>query len=203
VNDGAGDDHRHAADGARLGEGGEQNAPLGRAVIGGSWWRRCSRCSSCRSSIVWSVVEAFRGRRSRHEDHQRCGGPRLRLLIVVGIIPRLGTRASSGRSRHPFMGQVEVTVVNGQACVADLRSRASRVDQSLHESPIYARTTGYVERWTTDIGRTRHSGGAAGAESSRRRSISQVGSGQGRSRAVACQSQPGETHGRSVGVAGA
>ena len=28
-------DHRHAADGAGLGEGGEQNAPLGRAVIGG------------------------------------------------------------------------------------------------------------------------------------------------------------------------
>ena len=35
ADDGAGDDHRHGADGARLGEGGEQNAPLGRAVIGG------------------------------------------------------------------------------------------------------------------------------------------------------------------------
>ena len=33
--DRAGDDHRHAADGAGPGEGGEQNAPLARAVIGG------------------------------------------------------------------------------------------------------------------------------------------------------------------------
>ena len=35
ADDGAGHDHRHGADGAGLGEGGEQNAPLGRAVIGG------------------------------------------------------------------------------------------------------------------------------------------------------------------------
>ena len=35
ADDGAGDDHRHGADGLGLGEGGEQNAPLGRAVIGG------------------------------------------------------------------------------------------------------------------------------------------------------------------------
>ena len=33
--DGAGDDHRNASDVARGREGGEQNAPLGRAVIGG------------------------------------------------------------------------------------------------------------------------------------------------------------------------
>ena len=33
--DRAGDDHRHGADGAGPGRGGEQNAPLGRAVIGG------------------------------------------------------------------------------------------------------------------------------------------------------------------------
>ena len=35
VDDGARDDHRHVAHGACHGEGGEQNAPLGRAVIGG------------------------------------------------------------------------------------------------------------------------------------------------------------------------
>jgi len=33
--DGCGHDFRRAAHGARPGEGGEQNAPLGRAVIGG------------------------------------------------------------------------------------------------------------------------------------------------------------------------
>ena len=33
--DGAGHDRRHGAHGAGMGEGGEQNAPLGRAVIGG------------------------------------------------------------------------------------------------------------------------------------------------------------------------
>ena len=35
AHDRGGDGHRHAADGPGLGEGGEQNAPLGRAVIGG------------------------------------------------------------------------------------------------------------------------------------------------------------------------
>ena len=34
-----------------LGEGGEQNAPLGRAVIGGLLARPSPRCSSSRSSI--------------------------------------------------------------------------------------------------------------------------------------------------------
>ena len=35
ADDGGGDDRRHAADGIGLGEGGEQNAALARAVIGG------------------------------------------------------------------------------------------------------------------------------------------------------------------------
>ncbi len=35
ADDGAGHGDRHVADGLGLGDGGEQNAPLGRAVIGG------------------------------------------------------------------------------------------------------------------------------------------------------------------------
>ena len=35
ADDGAGHDYRHGADGAGLGQSGEQNAPLGRSVIGG------------------------------------------------------------------------------------------------------------------------------------------------------------------------
>ena len=35
TDDGAGHDHRHVPMALALGEGGEQNAPLGRAVIGG------------------------------------------------------------------------------------------------------------------------------------------------------------------------
>jgi len=35
ADDRAGHDHRHDSHGARASEGGEQNAPLGRAVIGG------------------------------------------------------------------------------------------------------------------------------------------------------------------------
>ena len=41
------DDRRHGADGAGLGEGGEQTAPLGRAVIGGLVGGDVRRCSSC------------------------------------------------------------------------------------------------------------------------------------------------------------
>ena len=50
-----------------LGEGGEQNAPLGRAVIGGLSWRRSRRCSSCPSSTACCA-----GRRRRRRSKRSC-----------------------------------------------------------------------------------------------------------------------------------
>ena len=54
--DGAGDDHRHGADGAGPGEGGEQNAPLGRAVIGGLLFATLPRCSLFRFFSAWCTA---------------------------------------------------------------------------------------------------------------------------------------------------
>ena len=45
-----------------LGEGGEQNAPLGRAVIGGLRWRPSPRSFLCR----WSIRPCARGRAAQH-----------------------------------------------------------------------------------------------------------------------------------------
>ena len=61
--DGAGDDHRHGADGLGLGEGGEQNAPLGRAVIGGLVLATVATLFSCR----WFQLHA--PDRARLADH--------------------------------------------------------------------------------------------------------------------------------------
>jgi len=47
ADDGRRHDSRHVADAMGMGEGGEQNAPLGRAVIGDWWWPRYPRCSWC------------------------------------------------------------------------------------------------------------------------------------------------------------
>lgn len=74
------------------------------------------------------------------------------LLIVVGIIPRLRDARELRAESASVHGTVEVTVVTVKRAspTSDLVLPGSI--ESLHESPIYARTTGYVERWTTDIG---------------------------------------------------
>jgi len=52
--------HRHAPHALGLGEGGEQNAPLGRAVIGVCYWRQSPRSLSSR----WYIVSCARIRPS-------------------------------------------------------------------------------------------------------------------------------------------
>jgi RND family efflux transporter MFP subunit len=74
------------------------------------------------------------------------------LLIVVGIIPRLRDARELRAESASVHGTVEVTVVTVKRSspTSDLVLPGSI--ESLHESPIYARTSGYVARWTTDIG---------------------------------------------------
>ena len=55
-----------------LGEGGEQNAPLGRAVIGGLSWPRSRRCFSCRSCtpILRKKAPVDQDREIEEEQHE-------------------------------------------------------------------------------------------------------------------------------------
>ena len=63
ADDGARHDHRHGADGAGLGEGGEQNAPLGRAVIGGLMFATCATLFFV--PAVFSLVHGQRAARTQ------------------------------------------------------------------------------------------------------------------------------------------
>jgi RND family efflux transporter MFP subunit len=74
------------------------------------------------------------------------------VLIAAGIVPRLRDARELKAESASVESTVEVTVVavKRAAATSDLLLPGSI--ESLHESPIYARTAGYVERWTTDIG---------------------------------------------------
>jgi hypothetical protein len=67
ADDGCRDDPRHAADGACARRGRQQNAPLGRAVIGGLLVRRRRRCL-CQSSLVRGRTPANHERRLHQEE---------------------------------------------------------------------------------------------------------------------------------------
>ena len=54
-----------------LGEGGEQNAPLGRAVIGGLLLATVTRCSSCRSSTACCARKRLWISTSKLEEEER------------------------------------------------------------------------------------------------------------------------------------
>jgi RND family efflux transporter MFP subunit len=74
------------------------------------------------------------------------------VLIAAGIVPRLRDARELKAESASVESTVEVTVVPVKRAptTSDLLLPGSI--ESLHESPIYARTAGYVERWTTDIG---------------------------------------------------
>jgi RND family efflux transporter MFP subunit len=74
------------------------------------------------------------------------------LLLIIGILPRLRAAHdldAEGAAVHQAP-PVAVVVVHQAPPVADLLLPGSL--EPLHEAAIYARTTGYVTRWMTDIG---------------------------------------------------
>ncbi|MEO8620344.1 MAG: efflux RND transporter periplasmic adaptor subunit [bacterium] len=82
----------------------------------------------------------------------------LLVLLVVTIIPRLSVdnelRAeATARDSAPV---VQVTTVHRAEAGSELALPGTI--QALHESAIYARVTGYVKRWQSDIGAIVHNG---------------------------------------------
>jgi membrane fusion protein, multidrug efflux system len=74
------------------------------------------------------------------------------VLIVAGVVPRVrDARELEAESAH-VMASPEVTVVTVKRSTPTSELVLPGSIEALHESPIYARTTGYVAEWSTDIG---------------------------------------------------
>jgi RND family efflux transporter MFP subunit len=73
-------------------------------------------------------------------------------LLVVGIVPRLrdAREVQAEMASVHAVPEVITVTVRRSAPTSDFELPGSI--EALHESPIYARTNGYVTRWTSDIG---------------------------------------------------
>jgi RND family efflux transporter MFP subunit len=72
-------------------------------------------------------------------------------LFVLGLVPRLG-RARALKNELAAAGPSPVIVVIAAAAGSADPLLLPGTVQALHQTPIYARTNGYVRRWTADIG---------------------------------------------------
>jgi RND family efflux transporter MFP subunit len=73
-------------------------------------------------------------------------------LIVIGVIPRLRDARELHAESASVHGTVEVSVITVKRASPNSDIVLPGSIEALHESPIYARTTGYVASWKTDIG---------------------------------------------------
>ena len=159
-----------------LGEGGEQNAPLGRAVIGGLL------CATVATLVfVPSVFALLHGRRARrrpghdHRAHRGVKSPaaptpasgRRRTIALVGALAVAalvlglgiysGVRARSKadatlRQATDEAAITTVQVVTPKPGDAVREIRLPGTTQAFIDAPIFARTSGYLKRWYFDIG---------------------------------------------------
>jgi RND family efflux transporter MFP subunit len=74
------------------------------------------------------------------------------VLIIAGVLPRLRDARELRAESASVHATPAVTIVRvtRAAATSDLTLPGSI--EALHESPLYARTSGYVTKWTTDIG---------------------------------------------------
>jgi RND family efflux transporter MFP subunit len=73
------------------------------------------------------------------------------LLAVWGILSRLSARNALGREAHEAAIPIVVTTQPRSGPAADALVLPGSV-QAYYEAPIYARTSGYLKSWYTDIG---------------------------------------------------
>ena len=140
-----------------LGEGGEQNAPLGRAVIGGLIFATVATLFLV--PAVFALVHGQKSERSMDPRTSSSGIGRIPLLIllVVLVLAGLGTWARIA-SRHTLSAQTRsaavqvVKVVKPSAGTAGDELVLPASLQAFTDAPIYARTSGYLRRWLVDIG---------------------------------------------------
>jgi CzcA family heavy metal efflux pump/RND family efflux transporter MFP subunit len=153
-----------------LGEGGEQNAPLGRAVIGGLVF-----ATAATLFFVPAVFTLIHGRgrpaaplpleltmddpRSALYRRRalRSGLALAAILAAWGIYDRLAARAALGHEADAASVPV-VAVAQPKSSGAAEELVLPATVNAFADSPIYARTSGYLRRWLVDIGTRVHRG---------------------------------------------
>jgi membrane fusion protein, multidrug efflux system len=75
------------------------------------------------------------------------------VLVVAGAVPRVRrAHALDLSAREDSLAGVRVTVAMAHRATASGDLALTGTVQALHETNVYARASGYVERWTSDIG---------------------------------------------------
>jgi RND family efflux transporter MFP subunit len=75
------------------------------------------------------------------------------VLVVAGAVPRVRrAHALDLSSREDSLAGVRVTVAQAHRASASGDLALTGTVQALHETNVYARSNGYVQKWTTDIG---------------------------------------------------
>jgi multidrug efflux pump subunit AcrA (membrane-fusion protein) len=82
-------------------------------------------------------------------------GAALLVFLLIGLLPKRSqksklTKRAEQAARDDSVPEVTVSKVTRGSPVADLSLPATI--QGMHETPIYARSSGYVRTWTADIG---------------------------------------------------
>ena len=152
-----------------LGEGGEQNAPLGRAVIGGLIFATIATLMFV--PVVFSMVHKKQGAKAaaplgdcRMPTEPRPPVSRRKLgifgvvaLIAAGLVVGTGIRAREEQGSKlkewtddQAVPSVAVTLPNAKALnpTIDLPGRL----EAYYRAPIFARVSGYLKSWSVDIG---------------------------------------------------
>ena len=154
-----------------LGEGGEQNAPLGRAVIGGLIFATVAtlffvpavfvmihgRNGAQRANLPGVPMSDRRLRRPQRSPMRalrQCAWIALAIalmLAVWGIVSRVSPATRSARE------PATAAAPRSSRCKPTVAARPEALVlpgnvQAFIEAPIYARTNGYLKRWYTDIG---------------------------------------------------
>ena len=155
-----------------LGEGGEQNAPLGRAVIGGLVFATVATLMFV--PVVFSMMHEREGREVRARDRRAAcrlspnaaavavaprAAHRRRLprpsIAVVVVVTGITTRKMADARLSEWTEDQAVPTV--AVATPDTRGKRTTIDlpgrlEAYSQAQIYARVSGYLKEWKADIG---------------------------------------------------
>ena len=164
-----------------LGEGGEQNAPLGRAVIGGlliatvatlffvpDGVQRAACAARRRDNAAGSAIcigrltgSTYGGQRSSIHP-RRAAAENLRRIGLMAVLAAIAIAAFGILERRSHEAEVTqwteqqaiptVAVITPHAGAAVERLVLPGTVQAWYEAPIYARVPGYLKNWFFDYG---------------------------------------------------
>ena len=135
-----------------------QNAPLGRAVIGGLWWPLSSRCCLSPASTRWSITGECPSKKDTcHDEVAQWKRRSCRHDCAVPLLYRLSRLREQSDAAQLLVKTLEDAVPT----VAVVHPKPIAATESIvlpgnvvgwYEAPMYARVTGYVKMWYKDYG---------------------------------------------------